>query len=88
MKGYEEEEEEVKEEKSGNMRIKIVLTKEELEWLMLELKKTEGRRIEELLEEIQRSRERSSSSSSSVANNWKPSLDSITEIPDDEGMER
>ncbi|PIN13786.1 hypothetical protein CDL12_13587 [Handroanthus impetiginosus] len=66
------------EEKSGNMRIKIVLTKEELEWLMFELKNREGKRLEDLLVEIQRNREKSTN----VAN-WKPSLDSIVEGPED-----
>ncbi|KAI3468609.1 hypothetical protein Pfo_025272 [Paulownia fortunei] len=68
-------------EKSGNIRIKIVLTKEELEWLMFQLKNTEGRSLEDVLGEIQRSREKSVS--------WKPSLDSIIESPEvPEGMDR
>lgn len=62
------------EEKNGKMqRIKIVLTKEELEWLMLQL--NEKKNIEDVLGEIQRSRDTA---------NWKPSLDSILETPDDD----
>lgn len=83
-KNMSNEEEVVKSEvEKGNnkVRIKIVLTKEELEWLMIELQKTQGKKFEELMEEIQRSRERNVG--------WKPSLDSIVEIPEvPEGMDR
>ncbi|KAK4381593.1 UNVERIFIED_CONTAM: hypothetical protein Scaly_2386700 [Sesamum calycinum] len=67
------------------MRVKVVLTKEELEWLMSQLKNTEGtRRLEDVLGDIKRSREKSSPT---VA--WKPSLDSIVESPEvPEGMDR
>ncbi|KAG6389227.1 hypothetical protein SASPL_150689 [Salvia splendens] len=58
--------------KSEKVRVKIVLTKEELEWLMVELQQTQGKKIEDVLEEIRRSRERSSVG-------WKPSLDCIIE---------
>ncbi|KAL8521273.1 hypothetical protein ACS0TY_011709 [Phlomoides rotata] len=63
------------EQKNGKMRIKIVLTKEELEWLMLQLNDTQGNKknIEDVLGEIQRSREDTATA------NWKPSLDSILE---------
>ncbi|KAG6409361.1 hypothetical protein SASPL_127400 [Salvia splendens] len=67
------------ESSSGNkkVRIKVVLTKEELEWLMIELRQTQGKKIEDVLEEIQRSRERSSVG-------WKPSLDCIAETTGEE----
>lgn len=63
------------EEKSKKMRIKIVLRKEEVEWLMFELQKTQGKKLEDVLQEIQRSRDQS-------AVPWKPSLDSIVETPE------
>ncbi|KAL0312458.1 UNVERIFIED_CONTAM: hypothetical protein Sradi_5645100 [Sesamum radiatum] len=69
------------------MRVKVVLTKEELEWLMSQLKNTsEGtRRLEDVLGDIKRSREKISTTT--VA--WKPSLDSIVESPEvPEGMDR
>ncbi|KAL2236708.1 uncharacterized protein LOC105179144 [Sesamum indicum] len=73
--------------KNGSMmRVKVVLTKEELEWLMSQLKNTEEtRRLEDVLGDIKRSREKISSTT--VA--WKPSLDSIVESPEvPEGMDR
>ncbi|KAG6391063.1 hypothetical protein SASPL_148811 [Salvia splendens] len=63
--------------RSEKVRVKIVLTKEELEWLMIELQQKQGKKIEDVLEEIRRSRERSSVG-------WKPSLDSIVEAPVEE----
>ena len=69
-----------KSESSGGnkkVRIKVVLTKEELEWLMIELRERQGKKIEDVLEEIQRSRE-----GSSVG--WKPSLDCIAETTGEE----
>ncbi|KAH6760940.1 hypothetical protein C2S52_008387 [Perilla frutescens var. hirtella] len=69
-------------EKSNNVRIKIVLTKEELEWLMFQMQKSQGKKIEDVLGEIQRSRERTTAA-------WKPALDSIVESPEVlEGMDR
>ncbi|OIT22125.1 hypothetical protein A4A49_62763 [Nicotiana attenuata] len=69
-------------EKKGNnsMRIKIVLTKEELEMLFLQLKLKEEKSLEDFLEEIKRRRERRDSK-------WKPSLESITESPVPEIMD-
>ncbi|KAJ8527018.1 hypothetical protein K7X08_029495 [Anisodus acutangulus] len=58
-----------------NMRLKIVLTKEELEWLLLKLKFQEGEKLEEVLGEIERNRGKNS-------RGWKPSLESITESPE------
>lgn len=74
--------------KEGAMRIKIVLTREELQWLMLQLSSNkEGeRRLKEALEEIERARseklgqdERGGGGTTTV---WKPSLDSIMEVPE------
>ncbi|XP_060210195.1 uncharacterized protein LOC132637064 [Lycium barbarum] len=58
-----------------NMRLKIVLTKEELEWLLLKLKFQEVKNLEEVLGEIERNRGK-------VTCGWKPSLESITESPE------
>ncbi|PWA49715.1 hypothetical protein CTI12_AA479060 [Artemisia annua] len=63
---------------SGKMRVKLVLTKDELEWLLLQLKNKEGKRLDDVLGEIGKSR---MNSSKSVAT-WKPSLESIMETPE------
>ncbi|CDP12158.1 unnamed protein product [Coffea canephora] len=64
-----------KDQNSGAMRIKIVLTKEELELLVFQLKNMEGKRLEDVLDEIERGRSR-------PVGSWKPSLESITESPE------
>ncbi|XP_043698354.1 cilia- and flagella-associated protein 251-like [Telopea speciosissima] len=73
-----EEEEEKKDVGKGGLRVKIVLTKEELEWLMFQLKEKEkekGRKcLEDLLEELEEGRGRTEA--------WKPSLESILESPE------
>ncbi|GAA0172414.1 hypothetical protein Leryth_008413 [Lithospermum erythrorhizon] len=70
-----------KEASNNNRRVKIVLTKVELEWLMLQLKENKGRGLEEVLEEIERGRgERS-------VVGWKPSLESIIECPEVQEMD-
>ncbi|KAL2234652.1 UNVERIFIED_CONTAM: hypothetical protein Sindi_1197400 [Sesamum indicum] len=57
---------------SEKMRIKIVLTRDELEQLLFQLNSSEGKRqLEDVLVEIQTSR--------AV---WKPCLDSIIECPE------
>lgn len=61
-------------EEKDSVKVKIVLTKEELEWLMLQLKVNEGKNLEDVLLEIQREREKIKA--------WKPSLESILEIPE------
>ncbi|KAK4262895.1 hypothetical protein QN277_028390 [Acacia crassicarpa] len=84
-----EEKEEVKqkqvEEEDGEgkkrMRIKVVLTREELQWLLLQLNQKQGIGLDQVLEEIQRSREK-------VEQGWKPSLESILEIPEVPEMDR
>lgn len=80
----EEEEEVVEEEKRKKMRIKIVLRKEEVEWLMFELQKTQGMKIEDVLLQIQTSRLHTTT----TAVPWKPSLDSILETPEVMPMDR
>ncbi|KAJ7952146.1 Deoxyhypusine synthase [Quillaja saponaria] len=62
--------------KNGTMRVKIVLTKEELEWLMLQLKDRGGKGLDELLAEIKKS------GRGKVIDGWKPSLESVMEIPE------
>ncbi|XP_071687014.1 uncharacterized protein [Rutidosis leptorrhynchoides] len=63
---------------SGKMRVKLVLAKDELEWLLLQLKNTKGKRLEDVLSEIEKSR---MNGKSTVAG-WKPSLESIMETPE------
>ncbi|XP_052210187.1 uncharacterized protein LOC127813308 [Diospyros lotus] len=66
----------------GGVRIKVVLTKEELEWLVFRLKEKGGMtRVEEVLGEIERGRS-SSPAAGKAADGWKPSLESIMESPD------
>ncbi|KAI9108400.1 hypothetical protein K1719_020591 [Acacia pycnantha] len=87
-----EEKEEVKqkqvegeEEEDGEgkkrVRIKVVLTREELQWLILQLNQKQGIGLDQVLEEIQRSRGK-------VEQGWKPSLESILEIPEVPEMDR
>ncbi|CAK9163068.1 unnamed protein product [Ilex paraguariensis] len=91
QKQQNEEEEEEDEDKTAEFekengfqtsgtRIKIVLTKEELGWLLLQLKEKGGKRLEDVLEEIERSR--------SKVSGWKPSLESIMESPEVLEMDR
>ncbi|KAK7366679.1 hypothetical protein VNO80_08675 [Phaseolus coccineus] len=60
-------------ESEGSM--KVVLTKEELKWLIVELKEKKGLRLEEMVAQIERVREEK-------VEGWKPSLDSIMEAPE------
>lgn len=66
----------------GSIRLKIVLTKEELGWFMLQLKDKEGKRLEDVFREIERQRGRGK------VEGWKPSLESIMESPEVIEMER
>ncbi|MED6220341.1 hypothetical protein PIB30_043949 [Stylosanthes scabra] len=88
----EEGEEEVKQQKEGEEEgiggigsVKVVLTKEELKWLILELNSSDdekgGRRgglnkLEQVLQQIHRARQQQQQSP------WKPSLESILEAPE------
>ncbi|KAK1564313.1 hypothetical protein Q3G72_000411 [Acer saccharum] len=49
----------------GGVKVKIVLTREELERLMFQLKNDQGKKLEEILGEIERGRLSNLSSSSS-----------------------
>ncbi|CAI9274523.1 unnamed protein product [Lactuca saligna] len=62
---------------SSKVRVKLVLTKDELQWLLLQLKKNEGRKLEEMLGEIEKSRVTGES-----VTKWKPRLESIMESPE------
>jgi len=64
----------VNEGKNG-LSMKVVLTKEELKWLILQLKEKKGVSLEEMVAEIERGREEK-------VEGWKPSLDSIMEAPE------
>ncbi|KAK7253086.1 hypothetical protein RIF29_37508 [Crotalaria pallida] len=61
--------------KKNGLRVKVVLTKEELNWLMLQLNDKGGVRLEQVLEEIEKGREK-------ISEGWKPSLESILEAPE------
>ncbi|CAI0441669.1 unnamed protein product [Linum tenue] len=65
-------------------KVKIVLTKEELDWLMYELK-VKNKKLEDALAEIERNR---AMKSASVNSCWQPSLESISECPEDVGSGR
>ncbi|PSS11309.1 Deoxyhypusine synthase [Actinidia chinensis var. chinensis] len=80
-----QEEREEKEDgfvKESGVRIKIVLTKEELEWLMFEIKEKRGKRLEDVLEEIEKERRKER------VVVWKPALESIMESPEVVEMDR
>ncbi|GJY03615.1 hypothetical protein Tco_0369555 [Tanacetum coccineum] len=62
---------------SSTMKVKLVLTKDELQWLLLQLKKDQGRKLEEVLGEIEKSRLRGENFTK-----WKPCLESIMESPE------
>ncbi|XP_043718111.1 uncharacterized protein LOC122666066 [Telopea speciosissima] len=62
-------------EGGGGLRVKIVLTKEELEWLMFQLKEKRGKNLEDLLEDLEKWRGRTEA--------WKPSLECIMESPEE-----
>ncbi|XP_058102987.1 uncharacterized protein LOC131246655 [Magnolia sinica] len=66
--------------KEGCCTVKILVSKEELGWLLLELREKGGRkRLEDALVEVKRGRGR--------ADGWKPSLDSIMEGPEVQTVE-
>ncbi|KAF8033203.1 hypothetical protein BT93_D1952 [Corymbia citriodora subsp. variegata] len=82
----------------GRVRVKIVLTKEELELLLFQLGRDGGRKggpksnLEQVLGEIERGRRRNGGvgggGDSVDGGSWKPSLDSILEVPELPEMER
>ena len=74
-----DEEEELEEEGTTSvLKVKMVLTKAELEWLMAQLK-SGGRRLGDVLREMARNRE------ARGAIGWRPSLESIVECPETMG---
>ncbi|KAJ6943656.1 hypothetical protein NC652_009190 [Populus alba x Populus x berolinensis] len=77
MEELHQEKKETRIVKGASLKVKIVLTKEELEWLTFQLKVNGGRKLEDVLKEIERGRMR--------VKTWKPSLESIMETP--EGLE-
>ncbi|KAG5070279.1 hypothetical protein JHK85_002656 [Glycine max] len=81
--GEKQQQEEGEEERGGfvknGLSMKVVLTKEELKWLILELKDKGGVRLEQMLEEIERGRREQKVEDEM---GWKPSLESILEAPE------
>ncbi|XXG42381.1 hypothetical protein AAC387_Pa01g2677 [Persea americana] len=65
--------------KAGSFRMKLLLTKEELEWLLFQLKEKGGKRLEDVLVEMESGKGRNEG--------WKPSLESITESPEIQTVE-
>jgi hypothetical protein len=57
----------------NGVSMKIVLTKEELKWLIFQLN-NKGMKVEQVLEEIEKGRQK--------VEGWKPSLESILEAPE------
>jgi hypothetical protein len=57
----------------NGVSLKIVLTKEELKWLIFQLN-NKGMKVEQVLEEIEKGRQK--------VEGWKPSLKSILEAPE------
>lgn len=60
--------------KGNGLKVKIVLTRQELEWLMLQLEDKEGKKLEDVLGEIGKGRTKIEA--------WRPSLESIIECPE------
>lgn len=81
---------------SSGVQVKVVLTKEELEWLLLRLSTTTTRlgssgglgndKLEEFLGQIESARKARRKLNVDVS--WKPSLESITEAPEFHEMDR
>ncbi|XWS61611.1 hypothetical protein CRYUN_Cryun07bG0141100 [Craigia yunnanensis] len=66
---------------STSVKVKIVLTKQELELFLLKLKNNNGgKSLEDLLAEMEKAR-------SGKVDSWRPSLESIMEDVDPEGLE-
>nr|XP_004511518.1 uncharacterized protein LOC101505733 [Cicer arietinum] len=79
MQHKKEEEEEtttsINDNKGKNgVSMKIVLTKEELKWLLFQLNEKGGMKVEQVLEELEKGRQK--------IEGWKPSLESIVEAPE------
>ncbi|CAL9131746.1 unnamed protein product [Musa acuminata var. zebrina] len=63
--------------KEGSCKVKILLTRKELEWLVLHLKEKGEQRLEDVLSEMHREMEKERGK----AKVWKPTLESIEESP-------
>lgn len=63
--------------KEGGFQVKMVLSKEELSWLLLQLEDKGGKSLKDALEEIENWRNNKANCKS-----WKPSLESIMEAPE------
>ncbi|KAJ3692135.1 hypothetical protein LUZ60_012485 [Juncus effusus] len=62
---------------NNGVKVKVLLTRAELEWLMAELKSGE-KKLQEVLAEMSKERERENGR----FDGWKPSLESIVECPE------
>ncbi|PKA54075.1 hypothetical protein AXF42_Ash020994 [Apostasia shenzhenica] len=82
----EKKEEEEEEEKSGRKKkVRIVVTRAELEWLMEQLgEKQGGRRLEDLLQEMAEIME---FRKEDQVRRWRPELGSIMEVPETQSFE-
>uniref|UniRef100_A0A803R6K4 Uncharacterized protein n=1 Tax=Cannabis sativa TaxID=3483 RepID=A0A803R6K4_CANSA len=72
--------------RKGSLRLKIVLSKEELEYFMVQLQNKGGKTLQDVLEEIEKSRGKlvhHHHHHQSHNCNWKPSLESIVECSDE-----
>ncbi|KAJ0989342.1 hypothetical protein J5N97_007698 [Dioscorea zingiberensis] len=66
----------------GVLKVKLVLTRRELEWLMLQLKDKRERRLHDLVTEMGRERRESM-----MVHRWTPNLASIMESPELQSFE-
>lgn len=64
----------------GGCKVKILLTRKELEWLVLHLKKNGEQKLEDVLMEMEMEKERGKGKGKGKG--WKPTLESIVEIPE------
>ncbi|XP_019150999.1 PREDICTED: uncharacterized protein LOC109147798 [Ipomoea nil] len=65
-----------------SMRVKVVLTKEELEWLLFQLQIRGSGELQAFLGDLEMMRSRENKGLGMGAGGWKPSLESITECPE------
>ena len=68
---------------SSVVKVKVVLTKGELGWLVARLKEAGDRRLEDVLHEVARKRE-DRASAGGGGDGWRPGLESIVECPTEE----
>ncbi|ERN14148.1 hypothetical protein AMTRI_Chr01g134200 [Amborella trichopoda] len=76
--------------RDGGIKVKIVVTRQELEWLALKCKEKGGMRVEELLLEIKKSRSYGYDSGGFLKSSngvWRPGLESIMESPETQSVE-